>query len=441
MLNFYRNRLGIKAKTFSVKLNGKIKRLNVDDLLLFIISNYVNYDLKDDNLSIMGLKKDEFFYCLKKFIFRYELLDDKFIFEPINVFMDKVVKDVYANTTPYFFTQETKDDNLASANINPKLIDYILSEMPKSYSDVEKAIYVYIKLCKTLSYDPEFYASNQRGMIARIHSDIEHLSTITPTSNQIVCYEFTQIYAKILNTLGITYSITGRSEYGSAHNKLLFSANEFVVSADSVSSIIGGDLFNAKVNRALLGIECRNKNAETKAKFLKTLNLVYDDIIKTEASTEAEECKFEDFLSMFDNWCEAEEIDMETKLRVFEKQTSKIELPKIEKIAYMKRLADAIFEQEIQKGEFNICIISQKVVEGLQIKNMPAIVFSYSPYGLYDATFNIQYKLVDAKGNVSDITQGQIYDRFNSGHFHYITAGTKRKRSIPGINIMEDIKC
>lgn len=438
MIDLFKDIVGIKAKTFSVKINNKTKKYSVDNLCMFLMGGYANYDLTDPNLVINGVKKDEFFYSLKKFIMHYNLRTQAFFFDSVNMFIDDVLNDKYANTVQYSFSKVTKDDNLDDVVLNQKLIDCILDGMPSNYSEAQKATYIYIKLCKVLSYDPEFYASNQRGMIARSHQDIERLANITPKNNQIVCYEFTQIFAKFLNMLNITYVVSGSGEYGSMHNSLVFKVNDFIVKADSVSSIIGGDLFNAKVNKNLVGLVCKNKNTNTKNKFSSIINQVYHDIVKYEPQTEAEESSFENFLSMFGDWCETEDIDISTKVQIFKKQAQKVELPAMEKISYMRRLAKVVFAEEKLNKQFDVCIISQKVISGLSIKNMPALIFSYCEDGFKYNEFAIKYKLVDEKGNITDLTYDEINRKFDEGKFKHITSGVNVRHTIPGVDIEED---
>ena len=78
------------------------------------------------------------------------------------------------------------------------------------------------------------------------------IKNISLDSPNVVCYEFNAIYANLLKRLGINYEVKSRSKtYGDGHAYLTFRADDYIVNADSLPSIIGSDLLNAKVGQEL----------------------------------------------------------------------------------------------------------------------------------------------------------------------------------------------
>ena len=144
------------------------------------------------------------------------------------------------------------------ANISYELRVAIFKDMPKDNSLLNIAIYIYIKLCKMLSYDEEFYATNQKGEIAAYHENIDRISEITPDNNIIVCYEFATIYMLLLQEVGIDAKVVridgNQTEYGKKHTYVQFTIDDEIYFADSTLSVFTGDLFGAKLNLPIHGI-------------------------------------------------------------------------------------------------------------------------------------------------------------------------------------------
>ena len=105
------------------------------------------------------------------------------------------------------FTQENKY-RYESISIDDEFAKRIISSIPENLSQVEKALFVYIRLCKILSYDDEFLlyitkALSKKEMSSMNHAKIDNLTKINEDNNSIVCWEFVAIYGKILSMIGI----------------------------------------------------------------------------------------------------------------------------------------------------------------------------------------------------------------------------------------------
>ena len=171
------------------------------------------------------------------------------------------------------------------AQLNQELEQEIISDMPEDASTLEKAIYIYIKMCKILTYSKEYYAVNQRGAATLKYKDPDYISTITPDNNEIVCYMFNNMYANLLNKyLNLNFKNNFKSRmnniYGEGHVSLEFRVDKFLITADSTKSILNADLMLAKVNHPLKGIECINKNEQTQQEFKESFSKMYDLINK-----------------------------------------------------------------------------------------------------------------------------------------------------------------
>lgn len=421
------------GEEYTVSIDDKKLSIKTKDLLNFLTNNYKNFDF-DKIIEINGINKNEYIYCLKQFIIHSQLLTRYRFSKDSYDFMHNIIDEKIANTMQFNSYRKTFDENLFRTQLNSELIDYINKDMPQNYTPLQKSLYTYIKLCKVLTYDPEFYANNQSGMIARKHREIERLETITPQNSQIVCYEFTQIFAKFLYDLGINYIVDGGVDYGTGHANLSYRAGDYVVEADSVTSILGGDLFNAKVNNALVGLKCKNKNKQAINNFNNICRQVYEDIIEKEDIQNYDEALFDEFLDMLDDLCVKEQVGIEQKVRIFKKQSKDINLPDIEKLTYMLRLSKAIFAEEIDSNQFEAVILSKKsIVDGYNIKSMPTIIFSFNEKSFKTAPEKTTYKTLDEKGQLIDITKESIIKGYNYGFLKNITNGRSDVHTIPGI--------
>lgn len=171
---------------------------------------------------------------------------------------------------------------LPYTKLNKNLVDYILNDLPKEYNNIEIAIYFYIKLSKTLSYNNEYYIFDGDAIVAKKHENINAIKNIDLINNEIVCYEFTAIYAKLLDLFNIKFLVKYKkrlSKFGGQHTNLTFETNNFYIYADAVTSILDGDLFRAKIGYDLVGMQCRNDNINLKQDFYGILNDVYNKLV------------------------------------------------------------------------------------------------------------------------------------------------------------------
>ena len=111
--------------------------------------------------------------------------------------------------------------------------------------------------------------------IAENRVSIEDLQRLnTNKNNKLVCYEFNMIYSIFLNKLGINFISLDRcgspikdEDYANVHASIKSKVGDYLVFADSVTSILGGDLINAKLDEPLLGITCKNNDLKMKKQF------------------------------------------------------------------------------------------------------------------------------------------------------------------------------
>lgn len=334
--------------TYNIPANKIIELLELDTKTL---DDYINTPNRKGSIS-----KEAFLYIVRRFIIREELMDN-FIF-PENI--EKRITDIVNYEILDFESQNTylSDGNslTSKTNLNPKLIEAITKDIPANYSTLEKAIFIYIKMCKILSYNDEFFAAKQRGLAAEKHRMIDYIETISPQFPEVVCYEFNAIYAKMLHSLGINFQrewFSWKNKYGDGHENLSFRVGKYIIEADSSRQILTGDLFNAKVGNSIKGLKCRNQNFDTYMDFDEILRKVYKDIKKEDKST------FSEALKEYEELTNAKQahIPFNTRFDIFLEKIRTSSFNGLNIMSYILRLVNVLFTEEEREHYIDFEII------------------------------------------------------------------------------------
>lgn len=162
---------------------------------------------------------------------------------------------------PYYTFQKFKtykEDHIIEREgkwqVHPILRQEVLEGMNNSWSPEEKGIYLYTRLCQILTYEEE-YAFERFLIDERFvgHISEEKLEQISPENNQVLCFEFCKIAAKLLNEVqGITSKVIAEG-INEGHYCLGFYTDKISVLLEAVSGL-PNDLTKAKLGLPLGGI-------------------------------------------------------------------------------------------------------------------------------------------------------------------------------------------
>lgn len=347
----------LQNKTIQAKVDGITYNIPANKIIEFLeldtktLDDYINTPNRKGSIS-----KEAFLYIVRRFIIREELMDN-FIF-PENI--EKRITDIVNYEILDFESQNTylSDENslTSKTNLNPELIEAITKDIPANYSTLEKAIFIYIKMCKILSYNDEFFAAKQRGLAAEKHRMIDYIETISPQFPEVVCYEFNAIYAKMLHSLGINFQrecFSWKNKYGDGHENLSFRVGKYIIEADSSRQILTGDLFNAKVGNSIKGLKCRNQNFDTYMDFDEILRKVYKDIKKEDKST------FSEALKEYEELTNAKQahIPFNTRFDLFLEKIRTSSFKGLNIMSYILRLVNVLFTEEEREHYIDFEII------------------------------------------------------------------------------------
>ena len=329
---------------------------------------------------------------------------------------------------------DTPDTVYKNVKVNEELKSEILNGMPEDATQLEKALYIYIKLCKKLTYNSEYYALDQHGDALEKHKDIGYISTITPAFNEAVCFEFNAIYSKFLNELGInfksTYRGTNKEDYGNAHADLEFRCNKFLINADAVKSIFRGDLLRAKTNQNLDGISCLNQNHQTQQEFQVALSNMYKLIQKQEQEKIAIPINHEELIEEYKKvTTNMKKISLMEKLNLIIEKIQESNLTGIDSLSYLLQLKKIIFSEDEKENNIHILIVrNNESANEFQTANAIAII-SLNSHKLSDDEQN-RYFYFDGSNHFAPITKESLQEKFDNHVLEYIDI---LEGGIPGI--------
>ena len=432
-----------KGNNYNIDIDGNKYSIPTEQLIsLMQLPNeqFDNLCSSIDMKEINGIPKEYFIYASFKF------------FKENNAFEEYLMPDVVANRyrdigslqkidlqaiNKHLTTTDTKYQNI---KIDSNLEHEIISGIPENTTDLEKAIYIYIKMCKLLTYDEEYYAVNQKGVATEKHKSTDYISSVTLENNKVVCFEFNLIYSKLLNQLGIHFSSNYKNmvgeAYGAGHANLEFRADKFLVSADSVTSILQGDIMQAKLNQPLVGLKCINKNQQTQQEFKQALTKMYQLVAQQEKSlSESKQVEhiqtldelLEEYSHMTNN---IQDISLNERLSILVSKVNSTGMIGIDSLSYVLQLRKILFTEEQRKNNIGVTIVrNNEPFEEGKVAMASAIFTLNSQSFEENPEFNVYYYF-NPNHVLVPITKEELQTGFNDGKLEYVEKGDPR---IPGI--------
>lgn len=423
----------IDGVNYSIPFDNMINLMRLND-------DKFNEICKDDNIKdINGIPKEHLIYATCKFIRENNIIDnyelpDNFVKRHSSIYSKQVI-DLEA-INKYVVTTDVKYKEI---KIDSDLENAIMDGFPYDASELEMAIYIYIKMCKVLTYDEEYYVVNQMGVAVEKHRSTSHIASITLQNNQIVCFEFNIIYAKFLNMLGINFTSNYVSSigeaYGEGHANLDFRCGKYLVKADSVTSILHGDIANSKINLPLEGISCLNKNLNTQNEFKKAYQHMYNLIASQEKDFNNKHVPYvqslDELLDEYTNKTNnMKEVPLDERLSILIDKVNKKEMVGIDALSYVQHLRKILFNEEERKNNVKIIIIRNNKPFDKDKVAMPSVIVALNKEGFKNNPNETVYFYYNPNKELIAVTSEELQSRFNSGTFEYIANDDPK---IPGI--------
>ena len=423
---------------YNISIEGKDYSINIPDILQFFKLSPEELDSLLVNNELYGIPKKEFIYAAVKYFQETKALTDYVMPDDV---VDNYIRISSGEVIDFQALNQylvTKDTIHKKAHISDSLRDAILSEMPEDATTLEKAIYIYIKMCKLLTYDEEYYAVHEKGPTIEKHKDINYISTITPDNNQIVCFEFNLIYSILLDELGIHFesNYNGGKDYGNGHAYIRFRVDKFLLLADALNSVIAADIVRAKLNYPLVGISCWNSNKETQKEFSDAFNKMYNlvawqdkSILKTQGVSKKPtfEEVLEEYMRLTRN---VKEIGLYERFALLLDELESMGLTRIDAIGHIIQLRKVLFTEEQTYNNVSVTIIENNN-HGDDRSAIPAIVIALNPSGFDNNIDNTTYYYLDSNNPLQSISKDELQKNFDMLYFkcHGV------RDEIPGIKV------
>ena len=347
-----------KNLVFSCKSTEGTFEMNSIDIINLLLSNEKEYK---KGISNGPYPKDVMAFILFDFCNTEELLD-KYLFDDYVYKRYEDIKEYRVADFQHLKKVYKSDDKkvLDEFRLDPEFYHNIIDEIPSTYDPLEKAMYVYIRLCDLLTYDKEQYASTTKIERKGIHKNIEDICSINFVDNEVVSYEFILIYAKILNELGINYYLNLNSMYGYTDMKstLNIKHGEYLVVVDLFKDIIESDMTMVKIGGVLTGIRSENDNKVTYDKFNEKLYNIYSNYKDMEYRKQ----RFnEDVLRYQQEYQKDMSISKKERLYLLFKIIGRKDLKGIDSISYINKVFHNIFNDD-ENVSINVLGTTHKMI-------------------------------------------------------------------------------
>ncbi len=433
------------------KLDGKDVQLNGNDILSF-------FDQSDDDFlaalnekgSVEGVSQAE----LAKFIEDHsDLFNDKFCLpdrarEHMSEYC-RVINHDFINKV-----METNEPLLEKTNISPELHSALTEGMPEDATNLDKALFTYIKLCKLLSYDGRYMAGYGEENLGAIHKDISYIEQITPENNRAVCYELTMILGKMLNEYGINFEVSyfdksghklKDAEYGSGHANLRFRCDDMIVGADTVKEVYRSDLTAAKVGAPLSGLKLMTDNEETRARFEKSYQEMYDLISQQEKEAGNPEAEKQRRISeALNEYAESnggfEQISLQEKKQTLLNILEQNGLKDLDVSVRLYQLFNSMFSKEYDMQQANISVVRRDIYddEGENVIDVAVeTVLSFNDTSFDANPENTEHFYVTNESEVYKAESEELQEVFNDEQLTIVSG--MHLRPVPNINFPSSV--
>ena len=433
-----------KGTEYSIEIEGKKYSIPIEQLVYIMELPEETFDTLCDNDEIKFINKipkEHFIFAIYKYFETNKIFDEYIMPKTISDRYDDIKSSKKIDIQALNKHLHTTDTKFKKVKIDENLDNEIKNGMPENASELEQAIYIYIKMCKLLTYDEEYYAVDQKGEATKKHEDINYVSGITPTNNQVVCFEFNLIYSKYLNDLGIKFSSDYESmlgeAYGAGHVNLEFRSGKYLVSADSVTSILQGDIMRAKLNQPLVGLRCINNNEKTKQEFKKIASEMYNLVAQQEKQKNENAQTFNELMNEYINvTTNIKNVDLNEKLSILIDKVNSTKMVGIDSLSYVLQIEKILFDEDERKNNIGITIIRNNEPFDQNKVAMPTAIITLNKKSFEEPENNIYY-YYNPNDELMRISKEELQSKFDDKTFEYVANDDPK---IPGIIESGEIK-
>lgn len=313
---------------------------------------------------------------------------------------------------------ENGESIIGKITISDELRKYLNRDLNPRYSNLEKAIYYYIKLCEIFSLDSNYYLA-MSPEILEINQNIDNIKTKNLSNNEISLYAFLTIFASLISELNIDFtlsqSLMNGEDLGKA--KLTFRYGEYLVAINSLVTPEKSDFINVKVNDKIINLISINNNKVTNKKFAELRDKVYEDIRRKRENRKS----FQESLVSYRDTFKYSKINTQDKLYILLKEITSTNLKGLDMVGYEKKLFKALFANN---SNIAINILAKK--NGEEEYLTPVTVVS-----IRDIDYH--YLVVDETNQdiLRSVSLDELISLLSDNCYYYID---DKENSIPGVS-------
>ncbi|MBR4261883.1 MAG: hypothetical protein IKQ35_00780 [Bacilli bacterium] len=425
-----------KDYVFPIVIDGSLYEIKGEDLIAVLeldVDDFDNLCFNDDIREFRGMPKEQIIYAAGQFVKRTKINDSYILPEEINDRIDDILSNQIIDLESVNFQADRIDEQYEQIHVDDGLKKRILEGMDPNFTDLEKAIYIYIMMCKTLTYDEEYYAVGQKGPATEKHKQREYIEEINIDHNEVVCFEFDLIYSKLLHELGITFHLDSKSfdgEYGEAHADITFRCGKYMCLADSVTSILKGDMYNAKTGKKLVGLKCLNKNFTTQEEFNNQLRKVYSYIRERDTKRRPLDEIVAEYRETTDS---ITPIPFVERLEILLEKAREADFATMDDYSYIMDLRKIMFTEAERDNNVGLTILRDPNPRKGDKVAVPVILFTINEKSFYDEDVEDQYFLYRPHESLRKVSAVEVLDMLAYGKLDFIREEDSDKIEIPGI--------
>lgn len=206
----------------------------------------------------------------------------------------------------------------SSYEINEKLKSKILANLPENYSNLEKALLIYKRLCESLQYSFDYYLDEEA--FKPYFTDAENLKKIDgESSKDVVCFTFNAIYAHLLEDANIVDEVN--SSYNQFSKKFSWFHEPVMATIDGTTYTIDSTMGVLDNNDLVLSKYAGHKPNGWKCLYRSDIEereaVLQEAIEKVYSENKSFYSAVQDYISLKQNNNELLELPLETRLQMF----------------------------------------------------------------------------------------------------------------------------
>ena len=322
-----------------------------------------------------------------------------------------------------------------SFTLSEELKRAVLDNMPLDFDLLEKAYYIYRRLCDMFYYDEEYFCYsnglshlfNHRKKPAVDHSDINRLSMITEGEG-VICTEITMLYSKFLEILNIPYQILGYGgntnvKYDKSHIMVRFKVGEYIIDADAGHGVFNSDMSSAKIFQE---INCFNPvstlSESKKAEAANKMEQVDEYYLSIQKENE-----FNDALEIYKTtYAKDNTLSFEEKVEAFKNIIKVPNSPFIVMFSWVKELEDNMFGKDNSNCHVEFFINNRPTNQEKKYELAMVIIYNEDD-NIYEDLLSNSYIVITEDRFEREYDMLGFYELLERKELEYTTPKRKKK--------------